>query len=146
MLWGPEGGVQRRVNEVIHSIQEAASVMAPETWRAIGFKDLEQLGYIVLDAISAQSVSVSYDKLAWLRSWMFWIELRRTNGENEQLALSCYFYALVAAAVPLFPRRYQNSLAQTSSAKMEKLMAGMTEDVVSTFGLSRLLDTVSSQT
>jgi hypothetical protein len=146
MLWRSGGLIQYRVNEVIHSIQEAANIMAPEIWRAIGFEDLEQLAYTVLDAIPIESTSESYDKLAWLRSWMFWVELRITNGENEQLALSCHFYALLAAAVPLFPRRYRESLSHTTNAKMEKLMAEMNEDAAEGFGLYRLADIAGSQT
>jgi hypothetical protein len=144
-LWRFGDRIEDRVSKIIESIQAATNVMAPEIWSAIGFQDLEQLAYTVLEATPLETESATYDKLAWLRSWMFWIELRRTNGENEQRALNCHFYALLAAVVPMFPARYQNSLLQSSTSKMRKIMDEMDDEEAAEFGLSKLLESARTQ-
>jgi hypothetical protein len=136
--------MEHRVNEVINSIRAAARFMAPEVGCAIGFQDLEQLARTVLESMSMDSESESYDKLAWLRSWMFWIELRRTNGENEQLVLNCHFYALVAAVVALYPARYWNSLPRTCIAKIGTSIDEVGKEVAAKFGLAKLFEIASS--
>lgn len=117
--------------------------MSFETWRAIGFQDLEQLAHTVLEAIS-MSESEIFGKLAWLRSWMFWIELRRTDGEDEQLALNCHFYALAAAAVPFYPAQCRSSLMRSNTSKMEKFMDDMSEKVINDFGIAGLFEVARS--
>ena len=42
---------------------------------------------------------------------MFWIDLRPTDDSKEEHMLNFHFYGLLLAVVPVFPARYQESLA-----------------------------------
>ena len=53
-----------------------------------------------------------YHELACLRSWLFWVELRRAESGTEESAVTGLFYALFLAIVLMFPPRYVASLSQ----------------------------------
>lgn len=114
--------MHQKVAQVLNIIQTMAPLLGPEKWQTLGFDDLEQLALTLAEATRLKSDSESYHKLAWLRSWMFCIETTVTKGD-EQLALSCLFYALVSATVPLFPARYSNTLPHRCANSMETTIA-----------------------
>jgi hypothetical protein len=109
----------RRLNEIKDSILNILAVLGLERWNEIGFAELEKLVFSVEAAISEDSDIVAYHRLAWLRTWMFWIDLRRISSGDEQMALSAHFYALVLVAVPLFPAKYSESLIDICYKKIE---------------------------
>lgn len=134
--------MQQRVQSLISSMLSLKDVIGQAQWRSIGFSDLEQLAWSVDTALSLYSESEAYHKLAWLRSWMFWIELRQPNEGDEQKALTFYFYALVLSIVPLFPARYSESLTNVCVSRMEVMLQGMNEEVATVYGLLELMSYV----
>ncbi|TVY68745.1 hypothetical protein LSUE1_G009769 [Lachnellula suecica] len=130
--------MQQRMQSFITSVMILNNAIGLQSWRSIGFEDLEQLARIVDATLSLESESEVFHKLAWLRSWMFWIELRRPNESDEQQVLTCYFYALVLAVVPLFPAKYSESLMRVCAGRIEGVLQGLSEEVVDGYRLLEL--------
>jgi hypothetical protein len=110
-----------------------------QKWRTSGFEALERLACTVHAALSLTNEIEAYHQLAWLRSWMFWIDLRRTDGGDEQLALGGHFYALVLAVVPLFPTRYSEPLINVCIKKIDAAVQEISGEIEHGFGMSKLL-------
>ena len=108
-----------------------------EKWKEVGFADLEKLAFSVEAALDEESDTVAYHRLAWLRTWMFWVDLRRTTSGDEQVSLSAHFYALVLVVVPLFPAKYSDGLIEVCLKKIEGAVEAVTSEK---FGLEELLD------
>lgn len=136
-------GMYQEVEEILNSIRATALLLGPEKWQTLEFWDLEQLALTVAEAIRLESDSESYHKLAWLRSWMFWIE-SRDNKDEEQLVLSCLFYALISATAPLFPARYSNTLPPRCAERMETMIAEMADQNPLKSGLLSLLSSTEN--
>jgi hypothetical protein len=73
------------------------------------FAALETLPRSVDTAVSLEDEIETFHQVAWLRSW---IDLRQTDDSKEEHMLKFHFYALLLAVVPIFPARYQESLAE----------------------------------
>jgi len=134
--------MQQRVRSLISSVVTLRDGIGPSRWRSIGFSDLEQLAWSVDSALSLNSESEIFHKLAWLRSWMFWIELRQPTESDEQKALTSYFYALVMSIVPLFPARFSESLTNVCVSRMEAMLQGVNEEMASAYGLLEMMSSV----
>ncbi|KAG0649481.1 hypothetical protein D0Z07_4504 [Hyphodiscus hymeniophilus] len=106
------GLMRRRVTSITDSILDARGIIGTVKWQASGFAALETLARTVDFALSLEDEIETYHQLAWLRSWMFWIDLRQTDDSKQEHMLNVHFYALLLAVVPLFPARYQESLAE----------------------------------
>ena len=126
----------------MNSVTALGNTIGQPSWRSIGFSDLVQLAWSVDTALSLESESETFHKLAGLRSWMFWIELGRRNEGDEQQALTCYFYALLLSVLPLFPARYSESLANVCVNRMEGMLQEMSHEVASAYGLLELMSSV----
>ena len=83
-----------------------------------GFKALADLTTSVEDAICMSSEDEIFHGLSWLRSWLFWIDLRQDNVGDDQLALTAIFYALVLSVLPLFPSKYSMCMRDVCVSKM----------------------------
>ncbi|KAE9364810.1 hypothetical protein N431DRAFT_111360 [Stipitochalara longipes BDJ] len=135
--------MKHRVKEITESICNILQLLGLEKWKAIGFADLEKLAFSVEAALDEDSDAAAYHRLAWLRTWMFWIDLRRTTSGDEQVALSAHFYALVLVVVPLFPAKYFEGLIEVCFKKIE----GACEVVVNEkLGLEELLESARAST
>lgn len=134
--------MQQRVQSLVSSVVAVKDIVGHSKWRSIGFADLEQLAWSVDSAISLESESEAYHKLAWLRSWLFWIELRKPNQGDEQHILACYFYALILSVVSFFPAQYSESLTNVCVRRMEVMLQGMNEEVANAYGLLELMSSV----
>lgn len=95
-------------------------------WTPTGFEALTDLTALVEDAIRLPTEDEIFHGLAWLRSWLFWVDLRRDNVGDDQLALTAIFYALVLAVLPLFPPKYSVCLKDVCISKMEAATQQMT--------------------
>ncbi|KAG9231477.1 hypothetical protein BJ875DRAFT_469445 [Amylocarpus encephaloides] len=138
---GCQNEMHQQVNSVLTFIQATAAILSPEQYRTAGFGDLEQLALTVREVISLTSSGGEiFHRLAWLRSWMFWIELRKPNDKVEGQVLACYFYALVAAIVPLYPSRYQAGLPGICSGRMHTFIEDLGRETVTKYGLVELVD------
>jgi len=126
------------VKEVIKCIADATSVLGLQKWRATGFEALKRLAQVTEDALSVASEIEQYHQLACLRSWMFWVDLRRNNGEEEEKLLAALFYALVFAIVPLFPARFSTPLIEICLKRIKVGWEGMVFERAKSFGLLRL--------
>ena len=114
-----------------------------EKWRGNGFTELEKLIVSVEAAVSEESDMVTYHRLAWLRTWLFWIDLRRTTTGDEQMALSAHFYSLVLVIVPLFPVKYSEGLIEICLKRIEGACKAVNNE---RFGLEELLDSARRNT
>lgn len=121
-----------------------SSLIGLPKWRAVGFEELEKLVQSVSDALCETDEVEQYHQLAWLRSWLFWIDLRKTNNSPEQLLLTATFYGLVLAVLPLFPERYLQSLIEICVEKIENTQRVLGEDENDETGLGRLLELAQS--
>lgn len=83
-----------------------------------GFKALADLTTSVENAICMPTEDEIFHGLAWLRSLLFWIDLRMDNVGDDQLALTATFYALVLSVLPLFPAKYSMCLRDVCVSKM----------------------------
>lgn len=129
--------MNRRIKEITESMCNILQLVGLEKWKEIGFADLEKLAFSVETAIEEESDTAAYHRLAWLRTWMFWVDLRRTTSGDEQVSLSAHFYALVLVVVPLFPAKYSEGLVEVCFKKIEAACeAGVNEK----FGLEELLN------
>lgn len=126
------------VKHVIECIADATSVLGLPKWRATGFEALKRLAQITEDTLSVPSEVEQYHQLACLRSWMFWVDLRRNNGEEEERVLAALFYALVFAIVPLFPARFSTPLIEICLKRIKAGWEGMPSERAKGFGLVRL--------
>ena len=59
-----------------------------------------------------------FHSLSCLRSWLFWIDLRRDNFGDDQLALTAVLYALVLSVLPFFPSKYSMCMRDVCVSKM----------------------------
>lgn len=95
---------------VLGYICDATRIFGVQKWREAGFEMLEKLAHSVDTGLSANSEAETYHQLAWLRSWLFWVDLRKMSKCDEQVLLTALFYALVLSVVPLFPAMYIDTL------------------------------------
>ncbi|KAH8594301.1 hypothetical protein B0O99DRAFT_687940 [Bisporella sp. PMI_857] len=116
-----ESILTERVTAVLDSIAYSKNVIGIAKWRAAGFEDLGRLAQVVRDAIFLGE-SDRYHQLAWLRSWMFWVDLRQLKGLNEEHIMSALFYALLLAIVPVFPTRYLASLSTVCVRRIQTVI------------------------
>jgi hypothetical protein len=116
------------VNSIIKSILDAKEVIGSVKWRGAGFAALETLARTIAFAISLKDEIETYHQLAWLRSWMFWFDLRQTSDGDEENILTGHFYALLLAVVPIFPARYQESLAEACRRRIRAARQAISED------------------
>jgi hypothetical protein len=135
--------MERRIKEITESICNILQFLGPEKWREVGFADLEKLAFSVEVALNEESDTAAYHRLAWLRTWMFWVDLRRATTGDEQVSLSAHFYALVLVVVPLFPAKYSEGLTQVCLKKIEGACEAVTSEK---FGLGELLDSARGST
>lgn len=70
---------------------------------------------------------------------MFWIELGQPFEADEQRALVSYFYFLILAIVPLFPREYSGSLRSVCWDRIRDMTQEMSAEVANIYGLSELM-------
>jgi hypothetical protein len=126
---GPEdrGLTNKRVNSIIESIVAVKDAIGSAKWRGTGFAALETLARTIDAALCLEDEIEAYHQLAWLRSWMFWIDLRQTNGGTEEHILTGHFYALLLAVVPIFPARYQQSLADACQRRIRAARQAISE-------------------
>ena len=120
--------MRQQVAAVLESIDNTKKIIGLSEWRAVGLEELGKLGKTIDNALSMTSEAERYHQLAWLRSWMFWIDLRKENAGKEQIFLSAHFYALLLAIVPIFPARYRGSLAQVCSGRIQAAKEAMLDD------------------
>jgi hypothetical protein len=71
------------VKGITESILNILQVLGLEKWKESGFADLERLAFSVEAAISEDLDTAAYHRLAWLRTWMFWVDLRRTTRGDK---------------------------------------------------------------
>jgi hypothetical protein len=135
--------MKHRVKEITDSILNILQLLGLEKWKEIGFADLEKLAFSVEAALDEESDIAAYHRLAWLRTWMFWVDLRRTTSGDEQMALSAHFYALVLVVVPLFPVKYSEGLIEVCFKKIEGASEGAKN---AKFGLEELLESARRNT
>jgi hypothetical protein len=128
--------MKHRVKEITESMCNILQLLGLEKWKEIGFADLEKLAFSVEAALDEESDTTAYHRLAWLRTWMFWVDLRRTTSGDEQVSLSAHFYALVLVVVPLFPAKYSEGLLEVCFKKIEGAAKAVTSEK---FGLTELL-------
>ena len=129
--------MRSRIKEITNSILNILQLIGLEKWRENGFTDLEKLIFSVEAAVSEESDIVAYHRLAWLRTWLFWVDLRRTTTGDEQMALSAHFYSLVLVIVPLFPVKYSEGLIEICLKRIEGACKAVNNEK---FGLEELLD------
>lgn len=75
--------IQQRIHTLMNSVTALGNSIGQSSWRSIGFSDLVQLAWSVDSALSLESESDTFHRLAGLRFWMFWIELGRPNEGDE---------------------------------------------------------------
>ncbi|KAE8454180.1 hypothetical protein EG329_005105 [Mollisiaceae sp. DMI_Dod_QoI] len=90
--------MRSHVHLVLDCILGASRIFGLQKWRQTGFEDLEKLTKSVDAALAAESDAATYHQLAWLRSWLFWMDLRKSNIGDDQMLLGALFYALVLTA------------------------------------------------
>jgi hypothetical protein len=129
--------MKRLVKGITDSILNILQVLGLEKWKEIGFADLKRLAFSVEAAISEDLDTAAYHRLSWLRTWMFWIDLRRTTRSDEQVALTAHFYALVLVMVPLFPGKYSEGLINVCLRKTDDANDAVESEK---FGVTDLLD------
>jgi hypothetical protein len=120
--------MKERVNSIIESIVDAKDVIGSARWEGAGFAALETLARTIDGALCLEDDVETYHQLAWLRSWMFWIDLRQTSDGAEEHILTGHFYALLLAIVPIFPTRYRESLAQACQRRMRVARQAIVDD------------------
>jgi len=129
------GVVKERVSSITNSIVDMKGIIGIVKWRGVGFEALEKLARTIDRALSLENEIETYHQLAWLRSWMFWIDLRQTDGGKEEHMLNFHFYALLLAVVPIFPARYQESLAEACRRRIRVDRRAISEDTAFPEGL-----------
>ena len=89
----PEGGsvTKKRVSSITDSIVDVKGVIGTAKWHRAGFAALETLAHTIYTALSLENEIETYHQLAWLRSWMFWIDLRQIDGGKEEHMLNMHF-------------------------------------------------------
>lgn len=122
------GRMKKRVRSITTSITDAKGVIDTVKWHGAGFAALEKLGRTIETALSLEDEIETYHQLAWLRSWMFWIDLRQTDDSKEEHMLDFHFYALLLAVVPIFPARYRESLAEACKRRIRVAKQAISED------------------
>ena len=120
--------MKQRVKSAVESIVKTKSVIGEAKWQGAGFAALETLAHTIDTALCLENEFEAYHQLAWLRSWMFWIDLRRTSSGPEEHMLSGHFYELLLAVLPIFPARYQESLAQACRRIMQMARQAIIDD------------------
>jgi hypothetical protein len=125
------GLIKEGVSSITDSIVGVKDVISSVKWRETGFAALEILARTIDAALYLEDEIEVYHQLAWLRSWMFWIDLRQTNGGIEEHLLTGHFYALLLAVVPIFPVRYQESLAAACRSRIQAARQAVNEDAAS---------------
>lgn len=88
------------------------------TWCNTGLNDISRLAKSVKTALFCGSDAERYHELTWLRSWLFWFELRHTGYGEDWRTLTAWFYELLLVAVPMFPLSYQASLLQLCQCRL----------------------------
>ncbi|CZR69269.1 uncharacterized protein PAC_19169 [Phialocephala subalpina] len=136
--------IRTRVKLVLDSIFSASCIFGLQKWREAEFEALEKLANSVDAALAAESDDDTYHQLAWLRSWLFWMDLRKANTCDEQVLLGALFYALVLTVVPLFPARYAESLVEVGEEKIRRadLELRQSEGKWEEFGLLKLVEDI----
>lgn len=113
--------IKQQVGSVIDAVVKARNVVGRAKWRTMGFEDLGTLARVVEESLLVTE-SERYHRLSWLRTWMFWLDLRQFMYGAEEHVLSGLFYVLLLAIVPLFPVKYRTSLR---SVCMERIQASL---------------------
>jgi hypothetical protein len=134
--------MRAHANLVNESILSVSMVFGFQRWRTVGFYDLEQLAKSVDKALGAGSDSETYHQMSWLRTWLFWMDLRKANSDDEQFVLEALFYALILTVAPLFPARYRESLVEVSTEKIRFADAELEPRWKGEFGLLELLEKI----
>lgn len=130
--------MKQNIANSTNSILNTSSLIGLPKWRAAGFEELEKLCQSVSDALCQTDEMEQYHQLAWLRSWLFWTDLRKVDNAMEQILLTAHFYGVVLAVLPLFPPRYLEPLVEICMEKIERAQ-NVSEADGSEFGLGRLL-------
>lgn len=120
--------MKQRVKSIIDSIVSVKDTIGSTKWCGAGFGALEKLARTIDAALCLEEKIEAYHQLAWLRSWMFWIDLRQTNEGKEEHILTGHFYALLQAVVPIFLARYQESLAEACRRMVRVARYAISED------------------
>ncbi len=136
--------MKQYVAEVSELILTTSSLIGLAKWRAAGFEELGILAQSVAGALCETDDVEQYHQLAWLHSWLFWIDLRKTNDAPEQLLLTAFFYGLVLAVLPLFPARYLQVLVEICIEKINNAQRVLGHDKNQDMRLGRLLELARS--
>jgi hypothetical protein len=120
--------IKQRIKSIIDSIVGVKDTIGSTKWCGAGFGALEKLARTIDSALCLEDEIERYHQLSWLRSWMFWVDLRQTNEGKEEHTLTGHFYALLLAVVPIFPARYQESLAEACRRKMRVARLAISDD------------------
>lgn len=107
-----------RIQAVCDSITNAQNVIGMDKWKAGDFPFLKNLTQQVQEALNLNEYE-SYHRLACLRSWLFWVELRGANNGLEDVVVTGLFYALVLAILPIFPPRYMQSISNVCTSRIQ---------------------------
>ncbi|KUJ06761.1 uncharacterized protein LY89DRAFT_790157 [Mollisia scopiformis] len=125
--------MRQGVSTIMNSISNAKSVIGLAKWHSTGFGCLETLARSINSAVSLENEVEAYHQLAWLRSWMFWIDLRQFDDSKEEHMLTAHFYGLLLAVVPIFPARYQQSLAEACRRMIQLSQEALDGSTVSVY-------------
>jgi hypothetical protein len=94
--------ISQEINSVLNSIGEAQESIGSAKWQSIGFASLETLARSINCAILLDDEIEAYHQLAWLRSWMFWIDLRQTDDSKEEHMLDDFSMLFCLLLCPSF--------------------------------------------
>ncbi|KAK0121863.1 hypothetical protein ONS95_010142 [Cadophora gregata] len=130
--------MKQNISEVNNSIFDIADLIGLPNWRLVGFEDLEKLVESVSATLCETDDTEQYHKLSGFRSWLFWIDMRRTDDSMEQVLLTAHFYGLVLAVLPVLPARYLEVLHQICVEKIQDAQ-GVVGDDMGGAGLGSLL-------
>ncbi|KAH7348552.1 hypothetical protein BKA65DRAFT_262214 [Rhexocercosporidium sp. MPI-PUGE-AT-0058] len=135
--------MKSNIVDLIHFIVSTTNFIGLPKWRAAGFEELEKLACSASDAMSEVDEIERYHLLSGLRSWLFWTDMRKTNGSAEQTVLTAHFYGLVLAVMPVFPARYVEILVEICAEKITKAQRALDEEN-DELGLGHLLNLAQS--